>query len=70
MAQCRDCRAVIVFVLMRDSGKLCPVAPVPDAKGTIVARPGVRSGRGPRYVDGIVRHYEIQLEANPQPALI
>lgn len=62
MARCKDCREVIVFVLMAKTGKLCPVAPNPDPNGSIVARPGVRAGRGPRYVDGIVRHYEIPLE--------
>lgn len=62
MARCRDCGHTIVFVLMRKTGKLCPVAPIPDDQGTIIARPGIRAGRGPRYVDGIVRHYEIALE--------
>ena len=53
---------MIVFVQMRKSGKLCPVAPNPDPNGTIVARPGVRTGRGPRWVDGIVRHFEVTLD--------
>ena len=61
MARCRDCGHVIVFVLMR-SGNLCPVAPHPDPNGTIIARPNTSSGRGPRWIDGHVRHYEIQLD--------
>lgn len=62
MARCKDCGQVIVFVRMRKSGKLCPVAPVPDEQGFIIARPGPRTGRGPRYLDGIRRDYQIALE--------
>lgn len=62
MARCRDCGHPIVFVQMRESGKLCPVAPAPDQIGTIVARRRDGIGKGPRYVDGIVRHFDVTLE--------
>ena len=64
MPKCRDCGHPIAFVQMRESGKLCPVAPAPDEIGTIVARRNDRPGpgRGPRYVDGVVRHLNVTLD--------
>lgn len=57
MAKCRDCGHLILWITMR-SGKLCPVAPAPDERGTIVAR---KDRRG-QWFDGIVRHFAITLD--------